>query len=426
MKNLVKIISLIVLVILFNACSAKNDFNKVIKPTINDSVEVIDSSSIRTISDVNAIAFEWQKVDDVRVTGYNLYRADMTKDSSKLKFIKMIKNRYTSHYVDKNLNANTKYIYKISSNIQGDEESRATNAYITSTLTPIDGISFIQAISNLPRQIKIIWRPHTNERISSYEIQRTSAHTSQWNTLAVVRNRLQAEYIDLDLEDKVMYSYRVFANTFDDLQTKASDIVKAQTKAIPLGVQGTFASTNLARKINISWNKPQASRVVQYNLYRNTSSRNSFSLLKTFNSNTLNFDDFINEDGRIYFYKVSYIDNDGLESDLNMNSVMGVTLNKLNKPIITLAQIQGEKAILNWIPADKRAVSYIVHKTIKKDFLSTKKVIFDNIQELRFEDQNIVRGVEYKYAIQAVDKFGIISNITKQTELILPRLEEIN
>ncbi len=426
MKNLIKIISLIVLIILINACSVKNNFNKVIKPSINDSVEVIDASSIRTISDVNSIAFEWQKVDDVRVIGYNLYRANMYEDGTKLKFIKMIQNRYTTHYVDKNLHANTKYIYKISSNIKGDEESRATNAYIVSTLDQIDGISFVQAISNLPRQIKIIWRPHTNERILSYEIQRTSTHTSQWNTLAVVRNRLQAEYIDLDLEDNVIYSYRVIANTFDDLQTKPSDIVKAQTKAIPLGIQGTIASTNLARKINISWNKPHSSPVVQYNLYRNQSSKNSFSLLKTFNSNTLSFDDFINEDGKIYFYKVSYIDNDGLESDLNMNSVMGVTLNKLNKPIITLAQIQGEKAILNWMPADNRAVSYIIHKTIKKDFLSTKKVIFNNIQELRFEDRDIIRGVEYKYSIQAVDKFGIISNITKQTELILPELEKIN
>ncbi len=426
MKNLVKIISLIVLMILINACSVKNDFNKVVKPNINDSVEVIDSSSIRTISDVNAIAFEWQKVDDVRVIGYNLYRANMTKDRSKLSFIKMIKNRYTSHYVDRNLNAGTKYIYKISSNIKGEEESRTTDAYIASTLATMDGISFIQAISNLPRQIKIIWRPHPNERISSYEIQRTSAHTSQWNTLAVVRNRLQAEYIDLDLEDNVIYSYRVISNTFDDLQTRASDIVKAQTKAIPIGVQGTIASTNLARKINIVWDKPKVSRVVQYNLYRSTSSRNSFSLLKTFNSSTLNFDDFINEDGKTYFYKVSHIDNDGLESDLNMNSVMGITLNKLNKPIITLAQIQGEKAILNWMSTDKRAISYIVHKTIKNSFLSTKKVIFDNIQELRFEDQDIVRGVEYKYSIQAVDEFGIVSDITQQTELILPRLEEIN
>ncbi len=105
---------------------------------------------------------------------------------------------------------------------------------------------------------------------------------------------------------------------------------------------------------------------------------------------------------------------------------MGTTLGKLNKPIITLAQIQGEKAILNWQAGDNRAVSYIIHKTIKENFFKSKTIKFEGITALRYEDKDIIRGVEYNYAIQSVDKFGIVSPMTNNTELVLPKLKKLN
>lgn len=105
---------------------------------------------------------------------------------------------------------------------------------------------------------------------------------------------------------------------------------------------------------------------------------------------------------------------------------MGSTLAKVNKPIITLAQIQGERAILNWQSADKRTVSYNVYKTIKDGFFDKKTIKITGIDALRYEDKDIVRGVEYSYAIQAVDEFGIASEKTAPTELVLPKLKELN
>lgn len=426
MTKLIKLISLIALILLVSGCAYKDGLIKVEKPKIDETLEVVDSSSIRSISDVNAIAFEWRKVDDPRVVGYNFYRANLQKDGSKLILIDTIKNRYTTHYVDNDLEANTKYVYKISSATKGEYESRTTNDYVTSTLPKIEGVSFIQAISNLPRQIKIIWRPHTNERIEYYKIERSSPATSKWKELDMIKGRLQAEYIDMDLDDNVIYNYRVTAITFDDLETLPSEIVKAQTKPLPEGILNLKATNNLPRKIALHWQASQSSDVIKYNIYRSTSINGSFDKIKSVSANTLEYTDFINEDGKSYFYKVSSLDKDGLESDLNINATLGTTLGKLNKPIITLAQIQGEKAILNWQPGDRRAVSYIVHKTIKENFLSSKTIKFEGINALRFEDKDIVRGVSYSYAIQAVDKNGILSEITNKTELILPKLKEQN
>ncbi|MCP4970758.1 MAG: fibronectin type III domain-containing protein, partial [Arcobacter sp.] len=288
-----------------------------------------------------------------------------------------------------------------------------------------EGVSFIQAISNLPRQIKIVWRPHSNERINSYIIQRSNPKTAKWEEIDTVKGRLQAEYIDKDLDDNVIYNYRIVAVTFDNISSLSSEIVKAQTKALPEGILSLNASKNLPRKITLSWEPSQSSDVIKYTIYRSLDSSDYFDKIKTVNSQTLKFEDFINEDGKIYFYKISSVDKDGLESNLNINSVMGVTLSKVSKPIITLAQIQGKKAILNWQSTDKRSSSYIIYKTIKESFFKTKTIKFEGINDLRFEDKDIIRGVEYSYSIQAVDKFGIVSEKTNKTELVLPKLKEI-
>ncbi len=427
MTKLMKLTSLAALILLVSGCSTKGSLSQPKMPKIDETLEVVDSASIRSIADMNAVAFEWRKVDDPRVVGYHFYRANMSKDASKLKLIDTIENRYTTHYVDEDLEPNTQYVYKISAATKGEVESRTTNDYVVSTLPRMEGVSFIQAISNLPRQIKIIWRPHSNERVEAYKIHRsTPASANEWEKIATVDGRLQAEYIDLDLKDNVLYNYKVTAVTFDGLETQSSIIVKAQTKPLPEGILGLNVSKNLPKKISLNWQASASSDVLKYNVYRSTGSNDYFDKIKTLNSNTLNYEDIINEDGKVYFYKISSVDKDGLESDLNINSVMGTTLGILNKPIITLANIQGQKAILKWQAGDKRAVSYIVHKTIKESFFKIKTIKYKDITDLKFIDSDIARGIEYNYAIQSVDEFGILSPLTTKTELVLPKLKELN
>ena len=426
MTKLMKLTSLTVLVLLVSGCTNKVNLSQIKAPKIDESLEVIDSSSIRSISDMNSIALEWRKVDDPRVVGYHFYRANMQKDGAKLKLIDTLENRYKTHYLDEDLEPNTKYVYKISAATKGEVESKTTNDYVVTTLPKFEGVSFIQAISNLPRQIKIIWRPHQNERVNSYKIERTSPQTSEWEEVGTVIGRLQAEFIDEDLDDNVIYNYRVTSISFDDIESQASKIVKAQTKPLPEGILSLKATNDLPRKITLNWKPSESSDVIKYNIYRSTNANNFFDIVKVVNTQTLEFNDFVNEDGKVYFYKVSSVDKDGLESDLNINSVMGVTLSKLNKPIITLAQIQGEKAILNWQAGDKRAVSYNIIKKIKENFFKSKTLKIEGIKALRYEDKDIVRGVEYSYAIQSVDEFGIVSEMTNKTELVLPKLKALN
>jgi fibronectin type 3 domain-containing protein len=421
MRNWVKITLTLLLALLISGCSTKN-LGEGNKPKIDETLEVIDSGSIRTISGITSIAFEWQKVDDSRVIGYNLYRANLSEESTKLKLVNFIENRYSSHFLDEDLTPNTKYAYTFSSGTANDVESKPTKTFQVMTLPKPEGIAFIQAISNLPRQIKIIWRPHESEAIEYYKVFRSTPQESDWEKLETLEGRLQAEYIDTDLKDNIVYLYKVIAYTFQDIPSLDSEIVKAQTKALPAGVQSLTATNNQPKKITLNWEPSPSVDAVRYIIYRNTSPDGSFSELKQLNNATLTYEDFINEDGKRYFYKVRTIDKDGLESSPEVNPVMGITLTKLNKPILTLAQIQGEKAILNWQPGDNRAKFYNIYKTIKDSFFKTRKEKYTNITDLRFEDKDIVRGVEYQYAIEAVDENGIVSEKTNETLLVLPKL----
>lgn len=423
MKRLIKIISSTLLVLLISGCTTAN-LTEPEKPKIDTTLEAVDSESLRTIPDITSVAFEWKKVDDLRVDGYYLYRANMSEEGNKLKRVTFIKNRYATHYVDTKLEPSTRYMYAISSATKHDTESKPTNAYTVQTLPIPEAVSFIQAISNMPRQVKILWRPHESERIEYYTIERTTPTTAKWNELDKIEGRLQVEYIDTKLKDNVVYMYRLKAHTFDGIESQPSEIVRAQTKPLPYPANHVKATIDQPRKIIVSWEASSTQDVIQYKLYSSSSADGSFTHLKSVPSDVFMYEDIINEDGKHRFYKITAVDKDGLESALLMNSTMGITLPKLNKPIITLAQIQGEKAILNWQAGDNRAQSFVVYKTVKEGFMNSKTTKINGITDLRYEDRDIVRGVEYQYTLQSIDQYGIASEQTKEVSLTLPKLSE--
>ena len=63
MTHLLKATSLTALILIFSGCSdVFSGLNTPTKAKINDSIETVDSNSIKSISDITSIGFEWQKV----------------------------------------------------------------------------------------------------------------------------------------------------------------------------------------------------------------------------------------------------------------------------------------------------------------------------------------------------------------------------
>lgn len=418
-KSIASILS-VGLIVLISGC--QKDLNTPEKPKIDDSLPMIETSSIKHIPDITAIALEWKKIDIARASGYYIIRADMQTDG-KFTRVAEIENKFTTHYLDEDLQANSKYGYKIALTTHKGFESRASDTIIVSTLPNFESVSLIESISDLPRQIKILWRPHSNPRISEYIIERTSPTEANWEKIKTIENRLNAEYIDVDLGDNKIFMYRIKAVTFDGIISNVSTITSATTKPLPGQIKSLDVTTDLPKVIQLSWGKSDTKDVVAYNIYRSSSATGSYSKLATAPIGHNRFDDIIREDGEIYFYKITTVDKDQLESRKeNLVPVMGSTLAKPQMPQITLAMIEGNKMVLNWIARDDKTVSYNIYKRSKVSWSTSKEILIPNVTGLRFEDPDVVRGVEYAYRLQAIDKHGLLSETTDKSTLKLPKI----
>ncbi|WP_108527784.1 fibronectin type III domain-containing protein [Arcobacter lacus] len=417
MIKLMKNILLIALVLLFSACSDIIDsISSPSTPKINNSVPTVNYSSIKSISDIASIGFEWQRVDDPRVVGYNFYRTDLQSGEKTLKLIRAIESRYTTHYVDKELEPKTKYAYQISSRLSDGSESVTTEAYIAETLPRIVPVNGAQAISNLPKKVKLLWQPHPDQRIQYYRVEKYNTTLNEWIYQATVNQRLSAEYLDTGLENNTTYQYRIKAFTFEDVESAPTKTLSAKTKPAPKSPTSVKASNNIPKKIFITWSPSQNQDIIAYDIHRSSYSSFGFSKISSVNSTTTEYTDSVDDDGRTYYYRIIAVDKDNLESADNITATKGISLPKPIKPTITSAQIQGS-VNLSWQPGDNRAVSYNVVKKIKQNFFQYKTVIFNNISGTSFNDSDIVSGVDYKYSVQAVDEFGLISENSDEKTL---------
>ena len=328
MTNLMKTTSLAALILLFSGCNNIIDsLNPASAPKVDNSIEVVNYSSIKSIPDMANIGFEWEKVNDPRVIGYNFYRTELSKDANELKLVKVLDSKYATHYVDKGLEPKTKYAYQISSITQGGVESRTTDAYIVETLPRIVPVDFMQAISNLPHSVKLIWRPHPDKRVGYYRIEKYNTLLNEWILLKTINERLQAEYVDTGLDNNTSYKYRIKAFSFDDVESAPTKVVVGKTKSLPAAPTNVRASNNEPKRIVLSWNASPTADVVKYEIHRSTFSAFGYTKIKEVNANTLEYIDTTENSSKSYYYKIIAVDKDGLESE--SNSVQGMSFNNI-------------------------------------------------------------------------------------------------
>jgi len=420
MKKYLKSILLTALLTLLVGCST-NSLSTSYKTNIDNNLPKIDSNSIKTISDVNAIALEWKSYTSDNIAGYNIYRKIENSNNQEVKKIASLKNKYISHYVDSKLKEKTIYAYAMSTIGVNGKHSNITKFIRARTLDNIESISFSLAISNLPRQVKILWRPHTNHSIKYYIIQRTDKSKKKWETIKRVNNRLSAEYIDSNLKDNFTYFYRIISVTFNNIISKPSKTIKATTRSLPNNTKHITATTNLAKKIILKWENLDDANVAGYNIFVSSNANMYFKKIATTKKDANTFVHQINKNNTTRYYKIASFDKDGLQSDIRtLQSITGKTADIPKTPKITLGLIKGHTVIINWKVQDNRAVSYIVEKSIKENLFQSKTKVYKGVRTSRFEDSDIKNGIKYKFTVQAVDKDGLISKKTSPIYLSLP------
>lgn len=178
------------------------------------------------------IGFEWTPTNDENVIGYYLYRSNPSQPGSQMQIVANIKDRYATHYVDSDLAPETTYAYQMRSYSANAISAEGTTVQAT-TRALMESVPFAQAITGLPTRVKLIWRPHPDTRVASYIIERTDAGKDSWKSIAEVKGRLNAEYIDAEVKDGRAYEYRILVKTSSGVKSKPSQILSATTKELP-------------------------------------------------------------------------------------------------------------------------------------------------------------------------------------------------
>lgn len=383
------------------------------KPKIDMSLPQVQK--VRTLSDITSIALEWTPLYTERVKGYYIYRG---KEGKKLTRIAKVDDRYSSHYLDKKLTPNTSYVYMVSAFGKDGRESKPSEVAKAKTLPLPEAVPFVDAIDHLPREVKLIWRPHPYPKISQYIIYRSEPGEKDWKEIAKVNGRLNAEYIDKNLKDKHVYLYKIVARTCDGLDTPPSKIVQASTKPRPSIVRGLQASKNLPKKIIVKWQPNPEPDITMYKIYKSVFEIGPYIVVaKTKNTQYV---DLINQDGVKRYYKVTAVDKDGLESFKQDVPAVGTTLAKPLPPVILSKNINGNTISFSWESPDHRAVKYEIVKKVYEGIFDVKKYKFTNITNTTFSD-TLVPGIEYEYKIYAIDANGIKSKASEPIKIKLPK-----
>jgi len=387
------------------------------KAIVDTSLPVITLTKHGIMRDMKTIAFEWKSIQDPRVKEIYVYKRDFAdKEHKKIGYFATINNRFQTHFVDTSVEPARKYAYEFQV-ASKDAKGERSKIFVVTTLPVLQSVSWIHAIQGLPRMAKIIWRPCENERVEKYIIERKTYSDDTWHKIATLKGRLNAEYIDMGLKDDHIYLYRVLVETYDGIISTPSAVVKVVTKALPESITQINATKNLPRKIDITWAKSNAKDFARYYLYRSDKIDGDYELIAKLYNNR--FEDKIDADGKVYFYRVSVVDKDGLESENEKNTVMGMTLDKPLAPVAVEVMHLNDKVILTWNRNDPRAKYYNIVRKRKEGWFKESIKKYDHISDNKFIDSDIKPASTYTYTIYAVDVNGIVSQPSTEVKIII-------
>ena len=409
------------LLLILNGCGATPTPKK--EAVVDSTLPVIELTQNGTFADMKAIAFEWKSLQDSRVEGIYVYKMSPNKDGKKSEqaYYATIENRFATHYVDNSVKPDTRYSYSFKT-FSNDAESMPSSIVSVNSLPVLESVSWIHSVTGMPRSAKLIWRPHTNQKVKAYLVERKTLEDENYEEVGRVEGRLNAEYIDKELKDKYVYKYRVRVLTYDDIVSTPSQIVKVITKALPQKITNIMTTSNLPKRVEISWDKSTEEDFSLYHLYRAEESDGTYELIAKLHNN--HFSDKIDIDGQKYFYRVSAVDVDGLESRHEESSV-GKTLVRPNSPSLVEAKFIDNTIEIVWSNSDKRTKSYIIRKKEKKGWFDATTEDIRDIKSLRFVDSKISAGATYFYKIYAIDENKILSQESIEVQVKVPESDKI-
>jgi fibronectin type 3 domain-containing protein len=171
-------------------------------------------TQVKVLVEKSSVGFEWPAIHDERVKGINVYRAEAVQGTQQ-KFVKIatIGDRFATHYVDRTILPNRRYMYMFTTyNLL--HESTTGKIVRVQTAPAYKAVEFVKVYLRSSGVVKVLWKPHPNPRIAGYIVQRRlEGSKDTWRFLSNVSSRLMPEYIDSSVAKGHRYSYRVIARS---------------------------------------------------------------------------------------------------------------------------------------------------------------------------------------------------------------------
>lgn len=171
-----------------------------------------------------------------------------------------------------------------------------------------------------------------------------------------------------------------------------------------------YMANNKEATINLNWRAVKDAE--GYRIYRKLNAEKAYELIATVDSNTLKYEDAGLILGRPYNYRVVAF------NDTKVSTAITKTLTATIKaPWIKAIKNSGygrATITISWV---KGAAKYMVYRKSGDGTFT----LVGTTTKTTFEDRNLIRGVQYNYKVQAMNKKGLKSALSKDKSVVIRR-----
>lgn len=319
-----------------------------------------------------------------------LYRTDSSEGNyEELKKLTGFKKSYT----DSGLADNTTYYYKIKSIDKFGLESLLSKEIFATTKDIPKTSMNISAESHLPRKVRLSWTYENKEKDILFIIHRSESSDGTFKELAKTNTE---EYTDVKLEDNKTYYYFIKSKDKDGLISEPSEIAEATTKPLPVSPVNFRPMNNQPQKVTLLWEKNPEPDIDYYQLYGGSGAKGFYRKIAKC-KNTVFVHDHEGKglkNGETYYYKLTAIDTDGLESPFS--PVISATTKPLPPaPQNVVIEYKDPSLLVSWPPVQGKDIhGYNIYKNGKKIELIKSNLWIDN---------QVKPGTGYYYHVTTVD-----------------------
>lgn len=278
------------------------------------AANVVSNSSVEIV---------WQENQADDFGFYKLIRGespgiDLTGD-----IVAQLSKRTAVSFLDKNLNPNSSYYYKLFTFDRGGLQTASREIAVKFEAKEVQTAISLEAQSSDWFQAELRWNHEPDKDFDSYKIYRSTSPGVSLSSQLVksVFDKNATRFEDLDLAENSTYYYKVYVYNSTG-NSKPSNEIKVMTQANrpPLPVMLNRPQSIGADAVELSWLASQETDFSNYRIYRSEGSSVSLNNPPVWmNSNkSLNkFKDTGLKPGKTYYYKVVVYDKGGLFAESN-------------------------------------------------------------------------------------------------------------